>query len=66
MVGEEAPFIAAHAEVIDKDRTCCGRLRGGVEGSFEGSEDVGDVLVEIACLTRRFPDKLRLIMRQMS
>ena len=47
--------------MIDKDGTGGGWFRGGVEGAFEGSEDVGDVFVEVTYFARRFSDEFRLI-----
>lgn len=61
MVGEQASLVTAHAEMIDEDGTCGGWFRGGVEGTFEGSKDVGDVFVEITYFARRFSDELGLI-----
>ncbi len=61
MVGEQAALVAAHAKMIDKDGTCGCWFRRGVEGALEGSEDVGDVFVEVPHFARRFSDKLGLI-----
>lgn len=61
MVGEKASFITAHTKVIDKDGTCGGRFRGGVEGASKGSKDVGDVFVKITYFARCFSDELGLI-----
>ncbi len=61
MIGEQTSLVAAHAEMIDKDRTCGGRFRGGVEGALEGSKDVGDVFVKVTYLARRFPDEFGLV-----
>lgn len=63
MVGEQASFVTAHAKMIDKHGTCGGWFRGGVEGAFEGSKDVGDVFVEVTHFARRFSDELGLIVR---
>ena len=61
MVGEQAALVTAHTKMINKDRTGGGRFRGGVKGAFEGSEDVGDVFVEVTYFARCFSDELRLI-----
>ena len=52
--------------MIDKDRTCSGWFRSGVEGASKGSKNVGDVLVEVPYFTRAFSDELGLIVWQMS
>ena len=52
--------------MIDKDRTCSGWFRGGVEGAFKGSKDVGDVLIEVPYFARTFSNELGLIVWQMS
>lgn len=61
MVGEQASLVTAHTKVIDKDGTCGGWFRGGVEGASEGSKDVGDVFVKVSYFARRFSDELSLI-----
>lgn len=61
MVGKETPLVTAHAKMIDQDRTCGGWFRGGVEGAFEGSQDVGNVFVEVTYFACRFSDELGLI-----
>ena len=52
--------------MIDKDGTSSGRFRGGVEGAFKRSKDVGDVFVEVTYLTCGFSDEFSLIMWKMS
>ena len=37
--------------MIDEDKACSRRLGGRVERTGEGSEDIGDVFVEIAYFT---------------
>lgn len=61
MVGEQTSLVTAHAKMIDKDGACCGWFRGGIERAFEGSEDVGDIFVEVAHFAGRFSDELGLI-----
>ena len=61
MVGKQASFVPAHAEMIDQDGTCSGWFRGRVEGALKGSKDTGDVFVEVTYLARRFSDELGLI-----
>ena len=52
--------------MIDKDGTCSGGFRGGVEGASKGSKNVGDILIEVPYFTRAFSNELGLIVWQMS
>lgn len=61
MVGEQASFVTAHAKMVDKDGTCGGWFRGGVEGASKGSKDVGNVFVKVTYFARRFSNELGLI-----
>ena len=66
MIREKTSLVTAHAEMINKDRTCSGWFRGWVEGASKGSKNVGDVLIEVAYFARAFSDELGLIVWQMS
>lgn len=35
MVSEQTPLVPAHAQMIDEDIACYGRLGRGVEGALE-------------------------------
>jgi len=48
VVCEETALVAAHAEVVYEEGAGSGRVCGGVEGRAVGSEDGGDVAVEVA------------------
>lgn len=65
MVGEQATFVPAHAEVIDKDRTGRSWFSRRVERAFKWSQNVRNVFVYIANLTRHGSDDLGLIGWQM-
>jgi hypothetical protein len=65
VVGEQAPFVAPHAQVINEQDTGRRVVRGGIEGASEGSQDAGNILVKLANFATNSTNHFRLVRREM-
>lgn len=61
MVREEAALVAPDAEMVDQQGARDSRRLGGVEASFKGDKEVGDIAIEITNFARDGTDELGLV-----
>jgi hypothetical protein len=65
MVCQETTFVAAHAQVVDKKSTRCGRILRGVERRAKGFQKSVDLSVEFADFAYYGTDELSLVGREL-
>jgi hypothetical protein len=61
MVGQETAFVTTHAQVVDKESACCGRVLRGVERRTKGLQQGVDFAVEFADFAYYGADEFGLV-----